>query len=228
MSDRCNSRAKSAMAVGPVVACVPAGCENAMPRYVTWDDVPVAILENLEAGRRIGVVQLVCWISDERPGGLDADAASGVVLGILTRFSGRDRRARMLAVSDWPAYLAGVAQKAELQANEDARCLGHDHDENRLGSLVDPADCDRRVEAMEFLKILPTIHQSLTRAEQESFVDLMDDVLPGSARRRRRSSKVANHRAAGRRYRARVKVARLLFGADGAAWKRAAVTKKGS
>ena len=87
---------------------------------VTWDDLPGRVLQNLVAGRRIGVVELVCWIADRRPGNLEDDAVSTMALGLLTRFSGPDRRGWMVLIREWRAYLARVARDEKLQAIEDA------------------------------------------------------------------------------------------------------------
>ena len=187
--------------------------EAVEPSNVTWDDLPGRVLQNLVAGRRIGVVELVCWIADRRPGNLEDDAVSTMALGLLTRFSGPDRRGRMVLVRDWSAYLARVAQKAKLQANEDASRLGRFNGGERIHALRDPVNSRRRLEAIEFLRILPRVCGSLSRSEQEAFADLMNEVLEGGARPPF-SSKAESHRAAARRYRVRMKVARLLFGSE--------------
>jgi hypothetical protein len=180
----------------------------------TWDDLPVAVAEELRAGRPIGVIELVVWISQYRPGALDEDSTSITVLRLLTRFSGPAWRDHVLAVRNWPAYLAMAAKKATLQHHEETRELGHPHDSAANESLVDPRSAGRRLEALEILRKLPRIYRELAPGEQATLDGLLDERSPNGACTIRQGGRTATRRGAARRYRLRRKLWRILFGTD--------------
>ncbi len=185
------------------------------PSNVTWDDLPGRVLQNLVAGRRIGVVELVCWIADRRPGNLEDDAVSTMALGLLTRFQ-RSGQARLDGSDPRVARLSGAsrAEKAKLQAIEDASLRRNSIASSRRRELTGSRSAWILSPSLKRpSRILPRVCGSLSRSEQEAFADLMNEVLEGGARPPF-SSKAESHRAAARRYRVRMKVARLLFGSE--------------
>jgi hypothetical protein len=179
---------------------------------VTWDDLPACTIGKLRSGVPSGVVDLICWISSQRPSGLEADEASMTILDILRMFRGRRASARMRAVADWPAYLA------KLSRNASHRWWRLDHKSGEAlyadpaSLVVDPSNFQHRLEARDFLRALPRLCARLKRAEREHFMDIVAQAVTSPGDQRTDQGRRGGNRAAAARYRVRIKVQQLLYG----------------
>lgn len=145
-------------------------------RGVTWDELPAPLLAGLIGCRPAAVVETACWILVTLPDRLQPDAASIMVINLLSRFRGASAPGRMRRIQDWPAYLAEAGRNADHRHRRQAVPTGNARLRGDALALNHPDDPIRRAQARETLGRLPNVVPHLSPAERVAFFDLMDEV----------------------------------------------------